>query len=243
MSVTAPAAPAAAPGRAGVDPAQVLALARHVLATEANAIVGARRAARRRLRRRRRSDPPLPGPRGRVRHRQVRPHRAQARGDAGLDGHAGILRPPGGSLARRPRHDHAGGCRGDAVEFRRDRRARAADAAPQATGREDRRADRQRAVVARAGGRRASRRGGRRRSLPAGSRADGQHDRHAGAGRRARARAARRARLLGRGLRPLASRRPARAPPAHPRARRDGERRRAAHRRHRRDARRGRRRR
>jgi arabinose-5-phosphate isomerase len=40
MSVTAPAAPVAAPGRAGVDPAQVLALARHVLAIEADAIAG-----------------------------------------------------------------------------------------------------------------------------------------------------------------------------------------------------------
>jgi arabinose-5-phosphate isomerase len=40
MSVDAPAAPAASPGRAGADPAHVLALARRVLATEANAIVG-----------------------------------------------------------------------------------------------------------------------------------------------------------------------------------------------------------
>jgi arabinose-5-phosphate isomerase len=40
MILTAPAAIAAAPGRAGVDPAQVLALARHVLATEADAITG-----------------------------------------------------------------------------------------------------------------------------------------------------------------------------------------------------------
>jgi arabinose-5-phosphate isomerase len=44
MSVTAPAAPAAPPGRAGADPARALSLARHVLATEANAIgaLGAR---------------------------------------------------------------------------------------------------------------------------------------------------------------------------------------------------------
>jgi len=40
MSVTAPAAPVAAPGRIGVDPAQVLARARHVLAIEADAIAG-----------------------------------------------------------------------------------------------------------------------------------------------------------------------------------------------------------
>ncbi len=40
MSVTAPAAPVAAPGRVEVDPAQVLALARHVLAIEADAIAG-----------------------------------------------------------------------------------------------------------------------------------------------------------------------------------------------------------
>jgi arabinose-5-phosphate isomerase len=40
MNVTAAAAPVAAPARVGVDPAQVLALARHVLATEADAIAG-----------------------------------------------------------------------------------------------------------------------------------------------------------------------------------------------------------
>ena len=39
MCVTVPVAPAAPPGRAGADPARALALARHVLATEANAIV------------------------------------------------------------------------------------------------------------------------------------------------------------------------------------------------------------
>jgi arabinose-5-phosphate isomerase len=40
MSVTATAAPAAAPGHVGVDSARVLALARNVLATEASAITG-----------------------------------------------------------------------------------------------------------------------------------------------------------------------------------------------------------
>jgi arabinose-5-phosphate isomerase len=39
MSVATPAAPAAVPGRVGVDPAHVLSLARRVLATEADAIV------------------------------------------------------------------------------------------------------------------------------------------------------------------------------------------------------------
>ena len=43
-------------------------------------------------------------------------------------------------------------------------------------------------------------------ACPLGPRAHGEHDRGAGAGRRARARAARRARLLGRGFRALASR-------------------------------------
>ena len=40
------------------------------------------------VRRRRRADAPLPRPRRRVRHRQVGPHRAQARGDARLHRHA-----------------------------------------------------------------------------------------------------------------------------------------------------------
>jgi len=40
MTVTTPAAPAAPPGRVGVDPTHVLSLARNVLTTEANAIVG-----------------------------------------------------------------------------------------------------------------------------------------------------------------------------------------------------------
>ena len=67
--------------------------------------------------------------RGRVvvsRHRQVGPHRAQARRDARVDRHARVLRAPAEAEPRRPRHDHARRRRRDAVEFRRDRRAHAA---------------------------------------------------------------------------------------------------------------------
>ena len=61
---------------------------------------------------------------------------AQARRDAGVDRDAGVLRPSRRGLARRPRDDHRRRRRADAVELRRDRRTRAADAAHQAPGRE-----------------------------------------------------------------------------------------------------------
>ena len=44
-------------------------------------------------------------PRHRERHRQVRPHRAQDRLHDGEHRHAGLLRAPGRSEPRRPRHD------------------------------------------------------------------------------------------------------------------------------------------
>ena len=238
MSATAPAAPATAPHRIVVEPAHVLSLARDVLATEANAItelaarLGADFVAAVEL---------ILNCEGRV-----------VVSGIGKSGH--IARKLAATLAStgtpaffvhpaEASHGDLGmitrrRCRRDAVELRRDRRAPAADAAPEAPGREDRRADRQRAVVDCAGRRCASRRRGRRRGRPARSRADGQHDGHARAGRCARARAARRARLFGRGLRPVASGRPHRAAALDARARRDGERQRAADRRHRRDARR-----
>ena len=92
-------------------------------------------------------------------------------------------------------------------------------------------------LLARAGGRRPPRRRGRRRSLPARPRAHREHHGGAGAGRRAGAGAARRARLLDRGFRALASRRRARPAAADARARRHAQRQRAADRRPRRDAR------
>ena len=45
----------------------------------------------------------------RLGHGQVRPRRAQDRRDAGLDRHAGALRPSGRGEPRRPRHDHRRG--------------------------------------------------------------------------------------------------------------------------------------
>ena len=86
---------------------------------------------------------------------------AQARGNARLDRHAGLLRASDRSDARRSWHDHAGRRRRHAVQFRRNRRARRAAAARQARGRADHRAHRQRAELARAGGRPPSRRRGR----------------------------------------------------------------------------------
>ena len=74
-----------------------------------------------------------------------------------------------GMITRGRRRRHA-------VEFRRDRRADAADAAPEASGRCVDRADRQRALLARAIGRRASGCGRRCRSVSARTRADGEHD-------------------------------------------------------------------
>ena len=233
MSVTAP-SPATRRRRAArvavSIAARALALARDVLATEADAIAALADAPRRR-----RSSPRstlILDCRGRV-----------VVSGIGKSGH--IARKLAATLAStgtpaffvhpaEARHGDLGMItpgrrRADAVEFRRDRRARAADAAPEAPGRaRSSRSPATSRLVARAGRRRASRRRGRRRSLPARPRADGEHDGGAGAGRRARARAARRARLLGRGFRALASGRRARPAPADARARRDAHRRDAA---------------
>ena len=64
--------------------------------------------ARRAVRRRRRDHSGSARPRHRYRHGQIRPCRAQDRGDARLDRHAGFLRPRRGCEPRRPRHDHVG---------------------------------------------------------------------------------------------------------------------------------------
>ena len=71
------------------------------------------------LHRRRRADPRRQGPRHRHRARQVRPCRAQDRGDAGLHRHAGLLRARRRSQPWRSRHDHVGRCHHRAVVVRR----------------------------------------------------------------------------------------------------------------------------
>ena len=71
------------------------------------------------LHRRRRADPRRQGPRHRHRARQVRPCRAQDRGDAGLHRHAGLLRARRRSQPWRSRHDHAGRRHHRAVVVRR----------------------------------------------------------------------------------------------------------------------------
>ncbi len=237
MSVTVSAAPAARPGRAGVDRARALSLARDVLATEARRDHGARRAARRPVRRRRRADPAIAGAASScpASASRVTSARKLAATLASTGTPAFFVHPTEAS------HGDLGMITPDDVVVMLSNSGetdelvlltphlkRQGAKLVALTGNEQ--------SLARAGGRRASRRGGRRRGLSARSRADGEHDGGAGARRRARARAARRARLFGRGFRPLASGRHARPPTADARARRDAHRRRAAHRRCRRDA-------
>ncbi len=63
----------------------------------------------------------------RHRHGQVRPYRQQDRGDAVLDGNAGLLRAPRRGEPRRPRHDHARRRDHRALMVGRDRRAQEPD--------------------------------------------------------------------------------------------------------------------
>ena len=67
------------------------------------------------------------GRRDRHRHGQVRPRRAQDRGDLRLDRHAGLLRASERGEPRRPRHDHARRRHHGAVVVGRDRRAQGPD--------------------------------------------------------------------------------------------------------------------
>ena len=79
------------------------------------------------LHRRGRTDPRRQGPRHRHRHGQVRPRRAQDRGDAGLHRNAGVFRASRRGQPRRSRHDHARRRHHGAVVVGRNRRAQGPD--------------------------------------------------------------------------------------------------------------------
>ena len=177
-------------------------------------------------------DPRLHRARRRDGHGQERPRRPQGGGDAGLDRHAGVLRPPRRSEPRRPRH-------GD----RRRRRPRDLQLAARATRsppscrRSSASASR---LIAMTGNvdeqprppcRHRPLERGRPGGVPAEPGADREHDGADGARRRARRRAARCARLSRGGLRALASRRQPRPQAADARRRPDAQRRRRAARR------------
>ena len=85
------------------------------------------RRARPRLHRRRRPDLRRARPADRHRHGQVRPCRAQDRGDLRVDRHARLLRASERGQPRRSRHDHARRRDHGAVLVGRDRRAQGPD--------------------------------------------------------------------------------------------------------------------
>ena len=163
-----------------------------------------------RLHRRGRPDLGRARPADRDRHGQVRPCRAQDRGDVRLDRDAGLLRASERSEPRRPRHDHARRRHHGAVLVGRDRRAQGPDRlfAP-LPHRADRRHRRHR-QHARARRRRGAGDAAGARGLPAQSRPHHLDPDAGRARRRAGDRALGEPRLHRRRLRPFPSRRPAR---------------------------------
>ena len=159
-------------------------------------------------------------PRSRHGHGQVRPHRQQDCRDARQHRHARLLRAPGRSQPRRPRHDHARGPRRRHLQFGRDGRDHHHPAAAQAAWRAAHHHDRQSRLHARRSRDRSPRRRRSGGGLPAQPGADRQHDRDARHGRCAGGRAAREPRLHARGLRARAPRGHARPAPAAARGRR-----------------------
>ncbi len=160
----------------------------------------------------RRHDPRGARPRHRHRHGQIRPCRAQDRGDACLDRHAGILRSCRRREPRRSRHDHVGRRDAGAVLVGRDRGAQGPDQLFPPLPHRAHRHHGECRKHARQGRRYRFGAAGSARSLPAQSRADDVVADAARARRRPGDGAARKPRLHGDRLRRVSSRAASSAP-------------------------------